>query len=223
MTHLAHTVIQSLIVFRSRTNNLPQAANLTLAEEPAGAQSNSDPPAVHTQEAVDPDVRGRTNAYHRDKPEPTPTPTMLNIKPLCWVFFAPILDKTPCTITSFCNAVDADLVYKHSKIIWAKASVRNGDVIVVPINNENHLAELRDRPAIGGKFIVVSWVGKTIDKTAGYEAEHHVLSLTPRVITSLFLDTTLIQAGQLMWERGDKPIWGPVTYIGKYAEISHIS
>jgi hypothetical protein len=43
MTHLAHTIIQSLLVFRSRTVDPPQAAKLTPAEEPAVAQSNSDP------------------------------------------------------------------------------------------------------------------------------------------------------------------------------------
>jgi hypothetical protein len=115
----------------------------------------------------------------------------------------PILDETPCTITSFCNAVDTDLMHKRSKIIWAKASIRK---FTIPIDDERHLTELRDKLAITNKFVAVSWIGTDIENTC-------VLSLTPMVITPLFLDSTPQQVAQIMWERGDEPIWGPITYI----------
>jgi hypothetical protein len=42
------------------------------------------------------------------------------------------------------------ILHKHSKFIWVKVSIRNGNIVVVPIDNKNHLAELCDRPGKEG-------------------------------------------------------------------------
>jgi hypothetical protein len=95
-------------------------------------------------------------------------------------------------------------MHKHSKIIWAKASIKNGKLVTIPIDDERHLTELHDKPAITNKFVAISQISTDIENTCMYE--QHVLSLTPMVITPLFSDSTPQQAAQIMWERGDEPI-----------------
>jgi hypothetical protein len=84
---------------------------------------------------------------------------------VCRVYSAPILDETPVNTPTFFAAVELDMLHKRSGIIWSKASVRGGHWIVVPINKEEHLAHFKAWQDIGGKYMAVSWIAKTIHKT----------------------------------------------------------
>jgi hypothetical protein len=103
---------------------------------------------------------------------------------------------------------------KYSKIIWAKASIKNGKLVIVPIYKEKHITELNTKPTITNKFVAVSRIGDSIKKTCEYK--RHVHS-HPNGDHPLFSDSTPQQAAQIMWERGDEPIWGPIMYIKRLA------
>jgi hypothetical protein len=53
--------------------------------------------------------------------------------------------------------VNADIKYKKSNIIWSKASIRAG-LIVVPIDNIEHIQFLVDNPEVNSKYAVISWI-----------------------------------------------------------------
>jgi hypothetical protein len=139
----------------------------------------------------------------------TPTPAPLILKEVCRVYFAPILDKTPVNTPIFFTAMESDALHKRSGIIWSKASIRGEHWIVLPINKEEHLAYLKAKQDIGGKFVVVSWITEFIHKTINYEGI--ILPLTLLIITPLFLDINPKQSAAFIANRGDRPAWGLVT------------
>jgi hypothetical protein len=57
---------------------------------------------------------------------------------------------------------------------------------------------------MGGKFIVISWVGPIIEETLLYELD--IMPLTPLIITPLFSDYNPKQALALISERGNNPL-----------------
>jgi hypothetical protein len=63
-----------------------------------------------------------------------------------------------------------------------ESDCQKSDINVVPIDNKDHLAELCNKPTVANKFIIVSWIGNNLVNMCKYK--HHVLSLTPMVITS---------------------------------------
>jgi hypothetical protein len=81
--------------------------------------------------------------------------------------------------------------------------------LVLPINKEEHLAHLKAKQDIGGKFFAVSWIAKSIHKTINYEGIIH--PLTPLIITPLFSDPNPKQAAALIADKGDRPAWGLIT------------
>jgi hypothetical protein len=52
--------------------------------------------------------------------------------------------------------MESDALHKRLGIIWSKASIRGEHWIILPINKEEHLAHLKAKQDIGGKFVVVS-------------------------------------------------------------------
>jgi hypothetical protein len=87
-------------------------------------------------------------------------------------------------------------------------SVRGGHWIVLPNNKEEHLAHLKAKQDIYGKFVVVSWISESIHKTI-YEGI--IRPLTPLITIPLFSDTNPKQAAALIADTGDRPAWGLVT------------
>jgi hypothetical protein len=102
------------------------------------------------------------------------------------VYFALILDKTAVMTTNFFAAVEANICWKTTNIIWSKASTKGGNWIVLPINNIDDLHRFREKPEVGGKFVVISWVGTTIEETDHYKEV--IRPLMPLIITLLFSD-----------------------------------
>jgi hypothetical protein len=117
------------------------------------------------------------------------------LKEVCTVYFTPILDETLVNTPTFFIAMNSDALHKSSGIIWSKASIRGGHRIILPINKEEHLAHLKAKQDIGGKFVAVSWITEFIHKTINYEGI--ICPLTPLIITPLFLDTNPKQAAAL--------------------------
>jgi hypothetical protein len=68
---------------------------------------------------------------------------------------------------------------------------------------------------VGGKFIVIFWVGPTIEETLHYESA--IMLLTPLIITPLFSDYNPKQATALISEHGNNPSWGPIFNAKKLA------
>jgi hypothetical protein len=65
----------------------------------------------------------------------------------------------------------------------------------------------------GGKFIVISWVGPTIEEILLYELA--IMPHTSLIITPLFSDYNLKQAVALIGEHGNNPLWGPTSNAKK--------
>jgi hypothetical protein len=154
--------------------------------------------------------RGRTAG--QTKASATPTPIRLVAKEVAHVYFALWVD---CEVSTkdFFVAINADIKYKKSDIIWSKASIRAG-LIVVLIDNMELIQFLVDNPEVNSKYAVVSWIyGQTM--TEIINAEWHIRQVTPLVITPLFSDHTPKQATALMYNRGSNPVWGPVTNVKK--------
>jgi hypothetical protein len=79
---------------------------------------------------------------------------------------------------------------------WALSGAKPAsgeDIGSSPINKEEHLAHLKAKQDIGGKFVAVSWIAKFIHKTINYEGI--ICPLTPLIITPLFLDTNYNSIG----------------------------
>jgi hypothetical protein len=82
------------------------------------------------------------------------TDTQAHLK-VCWVYFTPILDETAVTTTNFFAAIEADIRWKTTNIVWSKASTKGGNWIILPIDNMDDLHYFREKPEVGGKFVVV--------------------------------------------------------------------
>jgi hypothetical protein len=115
----------------------------------------------------------------------------------------PSWTKTPVNTPNFFAAIKSDALHKKWGIIWSKASIKGGHWIILPINKKEHLAHIKTKQDIGGKFVVVSWIAESIHKTINYEGI--ICPLTPLIITPLFLDTNPKQAAALITDRGDRP------------------
>jgi hypothetical protein len=170
---------QRLTLFRQKTANNMEADNMIANDLPAdGASANKLPTAGTTlhngltaqHDSVEEERGWVSNMAHTmRKAFSTPTPAPTIPREVCRVYFAPILDKTPVNTPTFFAAVELDMLHKRSGIIWSKASVRGGHLIVVPINKEEHLAHLKARQDIGGKYVAVSWIAETIHKTIKWD------------------------------------------------------
>jgi hypothetical protein len=73
-----------------------------------------------------------------------------------------------------------------TNIIWSKASTKGGNWIVLLIDNTDDFHHFWEKLEVGGKFIVVSWVGTTIEETDHYKKV--IRPLMPLIITPLFSD-----------------------------------
>jgi hypothetical protein len=204
---------QRLTLFRQKTADNMAADDATSNDLPAdGAPANELPTAgtaLHDgltaqHDSVEEELGQVSNMAHSTPMLAPPTP-----REVCRVYFAPILDETPVNTPTFFAAVESDVLHKRSGIIWSKASVRGGHWIVVPINKEEHIAHLKARQDIGGKYVAVSWIAQTIHQTIEWEG--NIRPLTPLIITPLFSDTNPKQAAALIADRGNRPAWGPVT------------
>jgi hypothetical protein len=129
------------------------------------------------------------------------------------VYFAPILDKTAVMTTNFFATIEADIYWKTTNIIWSKASTKGGNWIVLFIDNMDDLHCFREKPEVGGKFVVVSWVDTTIEETDHYKEV--IRPLTPLIITPLFSDHNPKQATVLIASRENNPMWGPISNTKK--------
>jgi hypothetical protein len=77
-----------------------------------------------------------------------------------------------------------------------------------------HIQFLVDNPEVNGKYAIVSWIYRQT-MTEIINAEWHIRQVTPLVITPLFSDHNPKQATALMYNRGNNPVWGPVTNMKK--------
>jgi hypothetical protein len=69
----------------------------------------------------------KDNAYKRRGYYSTPTPTPKHVPKVCWVYFAPILDEMAVTTTNFFAAIEVDIGWKTTNIVWSKASTKGGN------------------------------------------------------------------------------------------------
>jgi hypothetical protein len=75
--------------------------------------------------------------------------------------------------------------------------------------DKDHLEAFCVHPTVGNQFILVSYIGDSVENTANMK--HHVQLLTPLVVTPLPSDMKLAQATDIIWNIGDHPQNGPVT------------
>jgi hypothetical protein len=121
----------------------------------------------------------------------------------------PLLDETAPTISNFFVTKDEDMFLKHAGIKWLKASIWGNTLISLPITDKDHLEAFRIQPMVSNQFILVSYIGASVEDTANME--HHVQLLTPLVVTPLPSNMKPTQATDIIWNTGDCLQNGPVT------------
>jgi hypothetical protein len=117
-----------------------------------------------------------------------------------------LLDKIA---SNFFTTKDEDMFLKHAGIKWSKASMWGNALISLPITDKDHLEAFRIQPTVSNQFILVSYIGDSIEDTANME--HHVQLLTPLVVTPLPSDMKPTQAMDIIWDIRDCPQNRPVT------------
>jgi hypothetical protein len=174
------------------------------------------PPTSQTIPTTPDHNRGqREDDAHEDarRLHSTPTSAPRHTPKVCKVYFALILDKTAVSTANFFATIEADIRWKATDITWSKASTKRGKWTVLPVDKQDDLHHFHEKPEVGGKFIVISWVGPTIEKTLLYKLA--IMPLTPLVITPLFSDYNPKQAVALIAEHGNNPSWGPTSNAKK--------
>jgi hypothetical protein len=198
--------LQRLTLLRQRVED-PTPTTATEATPPTGQTTPTTP---------DQNRGRREDDAHEDvrRLHFTPTPVPRHMPKVCKVYFAPILDETAVSTANFFVAVEANIRWKVMDITWSKASTKGGKWIVLPVDKQDNLHRFHKKPEVGGKFIVISWVGPTIEETLLYELA--IMPLTPLVITPLFSDYNPKQAMALIAERSNNPSWGPTSNAKKF-------
>lgn len=214
---------------RSRTDPLLDkvAGNQPLANLPADGPPpaydppqvvNDPPPAVEGTNNPPGEVEDRGYDSWSSSPErrpprtSTPTPARHEPRATCPLYYAPLLDDTPVSTQHFFSAVESDYEIQELKVTWSKASlIFDGALIKIIIEDRKALEFLFGHTVIGKKFVLVS----NIDMANTIEGTAHLCwattPLAPLIITPLHTDTPLDKAANILWDRGDRPAWGPVT------------